>query len=627
MKKITVALIVVFLAINSYAFEVFDSLSGEVLSLANKVIKGRVVRVNLKNKTVVLNKGADEGLLKNSFVYIYRNEGVFVAINGKEVALKKGIAYATVVKLFPHKAVAKITQGIEKQKKYLIGLGIIPNGEREVFGTPKENDKWAAGKSTYNIAVIIRNPFIYEQTKSALDKTGKFFVISPDVIQTAIVNNRINSLYENDAIKRLASVVNADLVLFVSTIKHERLRYKLYNGYGGVVIKSGELPMDSKTIAALNSYPSYEIPPNNPVASNLRLSPKLTFWESILNRFGLYSPYTNVDMSSTSYKVVMYKNIGHDTTAFYDGYLDGNVREIAVAQGSKVKVFRFDIDSFDKLYEFSYGYTIINIDAARIGGKNLILLTNFNRYGSLSSAIGYIKNHKLYIIKDNLPYHLRFYDKLSGHPIILAQKASLSKLFYENIYKIDLNTFKVSKFSLPVRPKSFYEFFKVGETLVYLNQAGELESYDLDTGKIKQVTSYAFGGGERLIERYPVEISRDSEESIKELIAKNSVVVPKAISVFKENGEVYILGIKNYMSHHITIAKQHYNAYNVKLFTLNKGNLKMVYNSGDVKGRVVAAAKEGNYIISVIGLPTGFFDRFIMGIYEVDRLTAARMEY
>ncbi|WP_025270138.1 hypothetical protein [Hippea sp. KM1] len=625
MKKIAVALILMFFAINSYAFEVFNQLSRDILSSSEGVIKGRIIGINEKTNTVVLDKGLNDGLLKGSFVYIYRNEGVFVSPSGKSVSLKKGIAYATVFRVFPHKAEAKITQGVERQKKYLIGLGIIPNGEREIFGKPRMGDNWVCGKASYRIAVIVRNPFLYEQIKKALEETGRFYVINPDVIQTAIVDNRINSLYEREAVKRLANVIDADYVLFVSTIKHKQLKYRLLNGYGGVVIKSGLLQMDSKTIAAINSSPSYDIPPNNIVASNLRLSERLTFWESILNKVGLYSPYTNVDMSSNSYKVVLYKDIGHDTTAFYYGDLDGKDR-IAIAQGSNVLVFRFDIDSFEKLYEFSYGDTIINIDSAKVNGKTLVLITNINRYGALSSAIGYIKNKKFHIIKGDLPYHLRFYDKLSSHPVILAQKASISRLFYGDIYQLNLDTFRVSKFRLPVRPHSFYEFFKVGDRIVYLDDASQLKVYNLATGKVKQITSYGFGGGERLIQRYPI-MDNNKEADIKELIEKNSVVVPKAISVFEENGKVYLLGIRNYMSHHITIAKQHYNAYNIKLFDIGNTGIKMVYSSGDVKGRVVGAAKEGEFIISVIGLPTGFFDRFIRGIYEADRLTAARMEY
>ncbi len=631
MRKILVSLLVLLFVFPfaSNASAVFDNLASQILTKL-KVVDGKIVGVN--GKKLILNKGSDDGLFKNYFVYVYINEGSFVPLNSnKPIELKEGICFATINKVYDHKSIATITQGIERERKYFLGLGIIPNGTKEIYGgRPHVGDQWVAGKPSYRIAIITRNPYIYLQIKDKLNSTGRFLVISPDTLQIAFVKNRINTLYEKEAIKKLASVVDADLVLLVSTVKHEKLRYKLYNGYSGSAIEIGNLDIDNKTRAVLNQVNVENIPSNNLVASNLRLQPKLTFWESMLNKFGLYSPYTNLQMSSSSYKVALYKNIGYGTTAMFMGKINDKYGDIIlVVQGSKVTAYRFDIDSFDRLFNFSYGYNIINIDAAKVNGKYLVAISNFNRYGNLSSALGYIKNGKFHIIKDGLPYHIRFFDRFSGNPVLIAQKASIKSPFYGPIYKLDLNTFAATKLNLPVDVNSFYNFYKVSNDIVFVNSSRELEVYNEIEGKITYKAPYIFGGGERSIERYPEPINGSARKAgyTPEYSLGYSTVIPKSIKVIKTKDGYEVLGMRNYLSHNITINKQHYQGYNIKMFKLNGDNLKFVWSSGDVKGRLVAFGRDGDYIISVIGLPASFFYRFIRGIMEVDRLTAAKIEY
>jgi len=621
-------LIFLFSSISQAEGNVFESVVKQIEPRL-KIIKGKVIGV--KGKSVILNKGSNQGMFKNYFVYIYRNMGSFIPLNSnKPVELKEGIAFATVKKVSENKSVAVITQGIERIKKYFLGLGIIPTGEKEVLGTPRVGDNWIAGKSTYRIAIITRNPYIYSQLKSAFDKTGRFFVISPDTIQIALVKHRINTLYEKKAIKQLANILDADLILLVSTIKHQKLKYRLINGYSGRAIAINTLPISKKTQLVLNQHTGANIPPTNLVASNLRLRPKLTFWETILSRFGLYSPYTNLDMSSPSYKVVLYKNIGYGTTAFFSGKVDnknGNI--VLVAQGSKVKAYRFDIDSFDKLFSFSYGYNIINIDSAKIDGKYMIAISNFNRYGQLSSCIGYIKDNKFHIIKDNIPYHIKFLDRYSKNPILIAQKASVAEPFYGSIYKLDIKTMKISKLSLPISADSLYDIYQTQNDIVFVNRSKNLVIYNTTEGKIVYRSPYIFGGGERPIERYPQPVNMTTRSlGVQTPYDKyRTVYIPKSIKLIKTKNGFEILAIRNYLSHNITINTPHYQGYNIKLFKLKDNKVKMIWTSGDVKGRIVGFGKDGDYIISVIGLPASFFYRFIEGILEVDRLTAARMEY
>jgi len=627
MKKLFIGIIFLLVIIPYSRADVYDDIAYKLSSQLH-IVKGKVLKTELKKKIVVLNKGYADGLYKNSIVYIYKSRGKLMLFrDNSSVTLKKGVAYAYVSKLMPHKAECVISGGLEKQKDYLIGLGIIPWGEKELIGTPKVNEHFIAGKKEYRIAIITRNPIIFSSLKSSLEKTGRFYVINPDAIAIAITKKRIHSLGEKSSIKKLADAIDADLVMLISTQHYSTMHCKVYNGYAARVITAFREKIDKKSHDVLvDNENSTAIPAKNMIASTLRLSPKLTFWEQILNKVGLYSPYSGLDMSSAQYRITLFRNVGYGTTAFYVADVNNDkTKDIFVAQGSKVKIYNFDFDSFVKKGYFSYGYNIFNIDSAAINGKTLIAISNFNRYGELDSAVGYLdKHYKFHIIKANIPYHVRFYDKFSS-PKLLVQKAAVFKPFIGPIYVMNIKSGSIGKFNLPVKPKDLYTFEKIDGYIAYLSESGQLCLYDTNSGKIVQRTAYAFGGGERPIERYHFE--QNNQESLQEIEAKNNVYIPKGIVFFKgKNGNIYALGGINYISRNITINKQHYGGYSLKLLKFTSDKFKPVWSSGDVRGRVVGFGKIDDYIVSVIGLPAGFFDRFIRGILEVDRLSAGQIE-
>lgn len=624
MKKLVFSILFIFMASYSYA-NVYENIASDLVEKLH-IVNGKIIGVH--NKDIVLNKGYADGVYKNSIVYIYRNEGKIKLFNDNETMnLKKGITYAYTTKVDEHSSKAIVSASFEKEKDYLIGLGIIPWGEKPLMEPPKVGYSFVSGKKQYRIAVITRNPVVYSSLKEALEKTGRFYVINPDTLSIAITKKRINSFSEKSSIKELSEAVNADLIMLVSIIKHKTIKCKVYNGYAGNAMLSLQNSIDKQSQSVLLANKNNDsIPANNIVASNLRLSSKLTFWESLLNKAGLYSPYTGLDMSSMSYKIVVYKELGYGTTAFYLGHINKkHTKAILVAKGSKVSIYGFDSDSFVKNGGFSYGYNIFNIDSAKINGKIVVVLSNFNQYGGLDSAIGYIdKHYKFHIIRDGLPYHLRFYDKFSS-PKILAQKASVSKLFSGSIYVMDIKSGSLSKLNLPVDPKSFYDFEKIDSNIAYISKSGQLCLYNTNTQKLVQKTSFAFGGGERAIERYHYE--PNNEQTIREVEEKNSVYVSKGVVFFKEKGNIYALGARNYMSHKIAINKQHYDAYSLKLFRYSVGKFEPEWSSGDVKGRIVGFGKLGDYVVSVVGMPAGFFDRFLKGVTELDRLSAGQIEH
>ncbi len=591
------------------------------------VVKGRVISASAAS--VTLNKGYEDSLYNHSIVYIYRNRGKMKLFGSNRVVeLREGVAFACVTKLFAHRAVARLCAGLEKERKYLIGLGIIPWGTKEIIGKPRKSDLFIAGKKEYRIAIITRNPIIFSSLKKSLEKTGRFFVIDPDKLAVAIVENRINYISEAKSIRKLAESVDADLVLLVRPKSDFKDFFvKLYNGYAAKTMLSFRVPVDRDSYLVLENNRNFNIPARNMVASNLRLNPRLTFWQKILGKVGLYNPYSGLKMSSSTFNVAFFKDIGYGTTAFYVGDVNGDGdKEILVAQGSDVKLYRVGGDSFLPLAHFNYGHTIFNIDAARFGSRVLIALSNYNSYGVLDSAIGYFdKKFRFHLIKKGLPYNVRFYDRFDK-PQILVQRAAIDKPFYGKIYEYDLEGGQLRSFKLPVKTENLFTFERIGDYIAYLNGASQLCLYSLDKGKVVQRFPYTLGDGTRPIRRYNYMPS--ARESLEDVWAKNHVLIRKGV-VFEKgiNNRIYALAYTNHRGRIIKIKGSNYSAYSLWLFSFNADRFKQIYYSGDLKGHLIAAGKAGRYIISVIGLPAGFFDRFIRGILEIDRLTAGQMEH
>lgn len=627
MRKILLVLsILAIFAIPSFA-DVYNNTANDIVKKLY-ITKGRIVDVN--NGYVILNKGSDNGLGKHYFLYIYRDEGSFKPFNSEEtVKLTKGIAYADIVQVDKNRSKARITSGTAQENKYLIGLGIIPNGTKEIVSTPKINDKWIAGKSKYRVVLITRNPTIYNSLSNALQHTEKFLVVSPDEVKIYLTQEHINSINNGETIKKLAGRANADLVINLSsTTQYNNLKYEIYNGYSGQVIYSSKQPIDknSKDVLISQKGLSNEIPPENIVSSNLNLSPKLTFWESMLNKAGLYSPYSRLYMSSEHFKISTYMNIGHNTTDARVVTINSK-KMIAAAQGSKISIYNFNGNAFSKYTEFSYGYNVFHIDSAEISGKTWIALSNFNSYGALDSCIGYIDGRQFKIVKKDIPYHIRFYDKFSK-PIVIVQKASIAKVFYGDIYKLDVNTLKVTPFKMPVKVDNFYEFFKVDNNIVYLSAAKQLQIYNIKTGKVTYSLPYYFTGVQRATERYHYE--PNNEESLQDVEKKNIVYIAKNLAAEKDKKGIYFIAKTSYLSDHVSfgpLSGNSHNAYDLKIFRYYGPELEKVYSSGKLKGDVAGMGKIGNYIVAVIGMPSGFFNRVVMGIEEIDRLSAAEIEY
>lgn len=611
MRKILfTAIVVLFLTNLAYA-GVGENFAHE---LASSLVEQKGKITGVENNTVILDKGSNDGIMKGELVYIYKNLGVFVdPTTQKSVELKSGRAYAQVVSVQPDKAIAKIIRGTQKIQKYFLGLPIIPNGYTYSKPDVSDNDEWVIGKSLYRIAIITRNPVLFNSIKNALEATKKFEVIDPDTIEIAMTKEKITSISTPADIEKLCSDINCDFVIPVYLKNDNQISYNIYNGYSGDLIYSTSSKISQQEMENLKTTKLAEnLPPENVVPSTLNIQPRLTFWESLLNKFGLYSKYSNLGESSATMRLVNYANIGYQAQA-----LAATGDLIIVANKGQLELYRFDGYSLNKVASANIGYNIFNIDVAQIDGKTYLAISNFNAYGQLSSSIAYIEGSSIHVVKDSIGYCLRFFDVYSK-PQLIAQNLSIGSKFYGPIYEMNLNGAITKELKLPIDPASFYEFEQIGDKLVYVTPNNEIAIYNISNKKNFLTGQYVSSSVEP-IQRYSH--SFNPNESYFENKNKGVVYIQNNLKFFKHQDNYYVLIPTSYRSNVVQVAGSHYNAYSISMYKLNNDKLLDVWNSGSVSGRVVSFARQSDYIVGLIATPAPFFTRFILGEDDIYRLT------
>lgn len=601
---------VLFLANFAYA-DVGENFAHQLVSSLVEQ-KGKVIGV--ENNTVILDKGSNDGIMKGELVYIYKNLGVFVdPTTQKRVELKSGRAYAQVVSVQPDKSIAKIIRGTQKIQKYFLGLPIIPYGYTYSKPDVSDNDEWLIGKSFYRVAIITRNPLLFNSIKKALESTKKFQVIDPDTIQIAMTKEKITSISTKEDIEKLCSDITCDFVIPVYLKSDNQISYNVYDGYSGELIYSTSSKISQQEMEDLKTTKFAEnLPPENVVPSTLNIQPRLTFWESLLDKFGLYSRYSNVGASTATMRLVNYINIGYSAKALATS---GDL--IIVANKGQVELYRFDGYSLNKVASANVGYNIFNIDTAQIDGKTYLAISNFNAYGGLSSSIGYIEGSSIHIIKDDIGYCLRFFNAYSK-PQLIAQSMTIGSKFYGPIYEMNLNGSITKELKLPIDPASFYEFEQIGNKLVYITKNNEIAIYDTTNSK-NFLTGLYVSSSVEPIQRYSH--SFNPNESFLENKNKGVVYIQNNLKFYKYQDSYYILVPTSYRSNVIQVAGSHYNAYSISMYKLENNKLLDVWNSGNVSGRIVSFARQNDLLIGLIATPAPFFTRFILGEDDIYRLT------
>ncbi len=610
MKKFLLVCFAILLFANFAHADVGEDFAKE---LSSKLVteKGKVLSV--ENDTVVLDKGANVGIMKGELVFIYKNLGKFIdPTTQKTVELKSGRAYAQVVSVEANKSVAKIIRGTQKIQKYFLGLPLIPNGYTYSKAKVSDNDEWVIGKSLYRVAIITRNPILFDSIKNALDATKKFEVIDADTIQIAMTKEKLTQITTPKDIEALCSDVNCDFVIPVYLKNNNQLSYNIYNGYSGDLIYTTNAQLSQQEVEKIKTAKTENIPPENVVPTALNIEPRLTLWESFLAKFGLYSRYSNVGASSATMRLVNYANVGYSAKALAiaNDY-------IIVANKGQLELYRFDGYSLNKVASANVGYNIFNIDSATIDGKTYLAVSNFNAYGQLSSSIVTIENSSIRVVADSIGYCIRFFDVYSK-PQLIAQNMSIGSKFYGPIYTMSLNGVVLKELNLPIKFASFYEFEQIGDKLVYTTAEGQIAIYDLNSKK-NYLTGYYVGQSAEPIQRYSHQFNPNMGYFENKEAGK--VYIKNGLKFYKSVEQYYVIVQQSYRSNAIAVAGSHYNAYGIFMYKLDNNKLQQVWSSSSVSGRVVNFDRQNDYMVCLIATPAPFFTRFIVGEDDIYRLT------
>ncbi len=588
-----------------------------------RTVKGKVIGVN--GHTLKLNKGFKDGITTKEFVYIYRNKGHFIPPGTKTpIPLNLGICYGEIISSGPHTSTAKVVSGVISIPKYLLGLDIIPTGHKELIGKPYPGDNFIAGKEQYRIAILTRNPVVFRSIEKTLEETGRFFVINPNIIELNRVKDNLTSLNSKRSITKLSRSLDADVLLRVSISPDlQQLHYRLINGYSGDTILVGKtnLTKQEQLVLKKNSKALSTIPPGNIVASNLSLTPHLSLWERLLGKLGLYSPYSYTSTSSSSFKLLNYINVGYRKAVLSIGRI-GHTRYAFVGEGGSVYIYKIGSYSFTKIYAFPSGYTIFHISTLSKNNKIFLAISSYNSYGSLSSSTGAFNGHTFYTIAKNIKFNIRFY-RMGNKAFLIGQKASIDSPFYGPVYRLSIYGKKEGVLSLPIHPRSLFEFYRIANYIVYISKYDQLNVYNTLTNKTYS-TNGIFNDNVLVFQRYPtIGLTKSHEE---ETGLKTTVEIPENLYCSVEKKGTYILTKRAYMTNPIVIVGSHYNAYNLLIFRLHGGKLIRIFSSGNVGGNMISFNKTNNKVIGILGVPTSFFAKLLLGHARSYRLTMFKIK-
>jgi len=579
-----------------------DSFEDIARDVSSKLLPQHGLVVEVKEGMIKLSKGKNSGLFSGETVFIYRPEGVVKdPYSGEVFEVKKGLAYAIITDLEENSAWAEIIGGAEEERRRI--LGVIPRGFRDVVGKIKIGDRWQAGATTMRVGVVTRKPVVYKRLKEALEKTGRFHVVGADEFQIALTAEKIVDLNSKENRAAIGRALNLGMLFFVSVEDGRDVSCRVFSGYDGRRIARYSFSLDKELVSSKES-----IPAQNLVPSSLELKPRLTFYEKALNTLGLYTPL-HMPSSTPTFEPIASSSLRALSTAFYMEDIDNDGKvEIVVALGRKVVVYHFNGDSFTPVMSFRHGWNIVNIDCADIDNDGLkeIFFSNFDRFGNLSSFIGRIKGNTFHLIKDRIRYYIRTYD---GR--LIAQKSGIIYPFYGGLYEINENGEIKGRVKLPISPRSFFDFYRIDEKVIYLDRDGKLSVYDEKQEKVLYKTRISFGRNLRPVEKYE----------------GHPVVVSRGLIVFKEKGRVYAMVVNNVRESSVSLRTEKFFGGNIKIYEVGDRCFRMVWNSGDTAGRISGFGKIKGIIITVREMPTPLLTRLVKGESGVDVLTAGKMKY
>ncbi len=599
----------------SYA-DYLNNLNHEFTKI-DKPINGKVTSA-LKG-TSVINKGSQSGVKTGMQVNIYENFGTY-RLNGKSIILKKLICYGVVKKTYDNKSEVIAVYGVDEETKKLLYL--IPDGWKYKTLKIKAGDLFSINSGRQKAAILTRNPVLYNTLKSAL---VNFDVASNDWVNEERVALKIYGM-DRKKLSRLAFKLGIDYFLIPTLSKNNNagsLNILVIGGLSGMTIDNISTGLNQSDYSLLENKIQNSttlINPDNVTASNLDLEYKKTILDKLFGKIGIsihHGSYQKEIAGTRTVAIINDSNIADDLAI---KNVNGNKEFIVLSDGRAV-IYSYSNGDIKKIQELS----AINSVSVELY-KQFLILSGFDRYGAIKSLFYKLDHDHKFIKMAEDSAWMRFVH-WNGNVVAARQAGSIDSLFSSKLYLYHIKNDSLVKFkdiSYITKKTAFFNWdtILIGHNtfMVYLSRNGNVVVEK--NRKVISESKAVFGFGKNRIVRYPRSYSNSSNDN------KNAgtILIHKPIKFFYENGKLEIAVMRNYKTSVLnTPFTSSTGGSALWIYVLNKDGLHRQFASGNIFGRISAAAIYKNMLLLGRAVPSDFFRNLLQGEKEKGLTTYIRI--
>ncbi len=602
----------------SYAYHLKD-LNRELIRI-DKPVSGKVVSET--KETAVINKGSESGVKTGMQVNIYRNFGTY-RLNGKSIILKKLVCYGIVKKTYKNRSEIAVTYGVDEKTNDL--LYVIPNGWKYEALKIKTGDLFSINRGEQKVAILTRNPALYNTLKSAL---VNFDVADKDWVDEERVALKIYG-QNRKKLSRLAFKLGINYFLIPAVSEKNGggiLNVIMIGGLSGETVDNISVDLNQSNYSLLKNKMQKSaalINPNNITASNLDLEYKKTIIDKLLGKAGIslhYGSYQKKIAGTRTVAIINDPNIADDL-AIGDINGDGNKKLIVLSDGKAV-IYNYLNGGIKRIQKFS---AINNVSVELY--KQFLILSGFDRYGAIRSLLYKSgKDHRFVEIAKSAAW-MRFVH-WNGKVVVAREAGSINSLFTSKLYLYYLKNDSLVKFkdvSYIAKKAKFFNWNTISINhnifLVYLSREGNIVVEN--DGKVISRSHAVFGFGKNRIVRYPQSYSNNLDGGRK----TGTILMHKPIKFFYTNNQMEIAVIRNYRTAAInTPFTTSTGGSALRVYILNKNGLHRKFSSGNIFGRISSVAIYKNMLLLGRAVPSNFLRNVLEGEKEKGLTTYIRIK-
>ena len=581
-----------------------------------KPISGKVTSVG--KKYILIDKGSSDGIKPGAVVSIFRNYGRY-RYQGKTVALKKLVCYAVVEKTGINSSEVKPVYGVDEKKHRILYL--IPDGLKYKNLKPETGDLFSINSGRQKVAILTRNPVIYDSIKTLLPNLD---FADKDWVDLNRVDLKIYG--ENwSRLPKLAFKLGIDYFFVPKLIKTKgkaHLDIAVIPGMSGKKIAEVSADLSAEQYAKLRNRirkSAALINPDNITASNLDLQYRQSIWDKILGKVGISIHHGGYQMNISGLNEIAVFRVSDVATDLAITADNNDGYRIAIVSDGSALIYSYRNGNIKRIQKLSP----INAVYADLSGK-LLIISGFNNYGAIKSVFYRLdKSTRRFVKVSSSGMWMRFV-RWKGKRVVAASPGKVDRPFGDKLYLYEIQSNKLTRFadvSYILRKTSFFNWDTFndanGQFLIYLSKDGNITVEK--NGKIIKRTEAVFGFGKNSVLRYAQQQTADNPDG-------GVVKLSRAVKFFHSNGMLKVAAFRNYRTAVLNSFMS--NPSNGSAFMVYDfdGSLHREYSSGNIYGRISAISASEDMFVIARAIPSDFLKRLWSGEKERGVVTLDVME-